>query len=245
MNQFLALIPARGGSKGIPRKNIRLVGNKPLIAWTIEAASESELISRSIVSTEDREIADIARQYGAEIPCYRPDNLAEDTSETIEAVLYTINFLEQNEGYTPDYVVLLQPTSPLRRTDDIDAAIRFTVDKHADSVVSVCEAKPHPLLSKTLTQNGTLVDYIPGASDYSQRQDFPVAYSLNGAIYINRTSSLRSERKFILQNTYGVIMPQERSLDIDTPFDLFIADLILSNPVDKKMTDTVHRERHY
>jgi CMP-N-acetylneuraminic acid synthetase len=240
MNQFLALIPARGGSKGIPRKNIRLVGNKPLIAWTTEAACESELISRTIVSTEDQEIADIARQYGAEVPCYRPDNLAEDSSETIDAVLYTLDFLEQNEGYTPDYVVLLQPTSPLRRSDDIDEAIRFTIDRHADSVVSICEAKPHPLLSKTLTQNGTLMDYIPGASDYSRRQDFPAVYSLNGAIYINSTSSLRKERKFILPNTYGFIMPEDRSLDIDSPFDLFIADLVLTNLVNKEMTDRIH-----
>lgn len=234
MNQFLALIPARGGSKGIPRKNIRMVGNKPLIAWSIESASESKLISRTIVSTEDQEIADIAQQYGAEVPCYRPDNLAEDTSDTLDAVLYTLDFLEQKEGYTPDYVVLLQPTSPLRRSDDIDAAIRFTIDRHADSVVSICEAKPHPLLSKTLTHNRTLMDYIPGASDYSRRQDFPVAYSLNGAIYINSTSSLRSERKFILPNTYGFLMLEDRSLDIDTPFDLFIADLILTHSINEK-----------
>ena len=234
MTRFLALIPARGGSKGIPRKNIRMVGNKPLMVWTIESAFESDLISRTIVSTEDREIADIAQQYGAEVPCYRPDNLAEDTSDTLDAVLYTLDFLEQNEGYNPDYVVLLQPTSPLRRSDDIDAAIRFTIDRHADSVVSICEAKPHPLLSKTLTKNGTLMDYIPGASDYSRRQDFPVAYSLNGALYINRISSLRKDRKFVLPNTYGFIMPEERSLDIDSLFDLFIADLILTHFINEK-----------
>jgi CMP-N-acetylneuraminic acid synthetase len=229
MIQFLALIPARGGSKGVPRKNIRLVGNKPLLAWTIEAANESELISRTVVSTEDPEIAEIAQQYGAEVPCYRPDNLAEDTSDTLDAVLYTLDFLEKKEGYIPDYVVLLQPTSPLRRNDDIDAAIRFTIEHNADSVVSICEAKPHPLLSKTLTQNGTMMDFIPGASDYSRRQDFPEVYSLNGALYINRISSLKNARKFILPNTYGYIMPEERSLDIDTPFDLFIADLILTH----------------
>ena len=229
MTQFLALIPARGGSKGIPKKNIRLIGNKPLIAWTINTAHESELISRTIVSTEDQEIADIAQQYGAEVPCYRPDILAEDTSDTLDAVLYTLDFLEQKEGYTPDYVVLLQPTSPLRRSEDIEAAIRFTIDRHADSVVSICEAKPHPLLSKTLTQNGTLMDYIPGASEYSRRQDFPEVYSLNGALYINSISSLRKYRKFILPDTYGFIMPEERSLDTDSPFDLFIADLILTH----------------
>lgn len=234
MTQFLALIPARGGSKGIPRKNIRLVGNKPLIAWTIEAAHESELISRTVVSTEDREIADIAQQYGAEVPCYRPDNLAEDTSDTLDAVLYTLDFLEQKEGYTPDYVVLLQPTSPLRRSEDVDAAIRFTIDRHADSVVSICEAKPHPLLSKTLIQNGTLMEYIPGASDYSRRQDFPAVYSLNGALYINSISSLKKDRKFIIPDTYGFIMPEERSLDIDSPFDLFIADLILTHTMNEK-----------
>lgn len=234
MTQFLALIPARGGSKGIPRKNIRLVGNKPLIAWTIEAARESELVSRTLVSTEDQEIADIAQQYGAEVPCYRPENLAEDTSDTLDAVLYTLDFLEQKEGYTPDYVVLLQPTSPLRRSEDIDAAIRFTIERHADSVVSICEAKPHPLLSKTLTLNGSLMDYIPGASDYSRRQDFPAVYSLNGALYINRISSLRKDRKFILPDTYGFIMPEEWSLDIDAPFDLFIADLILTHSINEK-----------
>ena len=234
MMQFLALIPARGGSKGIPRKNIRQVGNKPLIAWTIEAARESKLVSRTIVSTEDQEIADIAQQYGAEVPCYRPDNLAEDISDTLDAVVYTLDFLEQNEGYIPDYVVLLQPTSPLRKSNDIDAAIRFTIDRHADSVVSICEAKPHPLLSKTLTQNGTLMDYIPGASDYSRRQDFPAVYSLNGALYINSISSLRKDRKFIIPDTYRFIMPEERSLDIDSPFDLFIADLILTHSINEK-----------
>lgn len=233
MTQFLALIPARGGSKGIPRKNIRLVGNKPLIAWSIEAASESKLISRTIVSTEDREIADIAQQYGAEVPCYRPDHLAEDTSDPIDAVIYTLDFLEQNEGYIPEYVVLLQPTSPMRTSDDINTAIRLTMKKNAGSVVSVGETKSHPLLAKTITPEGFLKDFIPNTMNYSRRQEYPVVYSLNGAIYITRTSLLRRERNFLIPDTYGFIMPEERSIDIDSPFDLFIADLILSHSINE------------
>jgi CMP-N,N'-diacetyllegionaminic acid synthase len=125
LGEIIGLITARGGSKSIPRKNIKMLAGKPLIAWTIEAAQKSKDLSRIVVSTDDTEIADVARQWGAEVPFIRPEELARDGSSSISAVLHTVHWLDENEGYCPDYIMLLQPTSPFRTTEDIQKSIEL------------------------------------------------------------------------------------------------------------------------
>jgi CMP-N,N'-diacetyllegionaminic acid synthase len=223
----LGLVLARGGSKGIPRKNLALVGNKPLIAWTAEAASESGVVDRLVLSTDDREIADEGRRIGAEVPFLRPAELATDSSTSIDVNLHAINWLEEHENYRPDYVLLLQPTSPLRTAADIRASVALAVERQADSVVSVSAAHQHPLWMKTLDNEGRLFDLYPQSLTPTRRQDLPPAFALNGAIYLNLRSFLLKARTFVCDHTYAYVMPTERSLDVDTPWDLYLADLIL------------------
>ena len=169
----LSLITARGGSKGLSRKNIREVGGKPLIAWTIQSALASRCSTRVIVSTDDPEIAAVSKAYGAVVPFLRPAHLAGDNSPHIAVVEHAISWLAGEGKACPDFILLLQPTSPLRTPEDIRAAIRIARDKRANSVVSVSELHPHPRLATTLTPDGTLVDYDAPAS-YIRRQDLPM-----------------------------------------------------------------------
>ena len=223
----VGVITARGGSKSIPKKNIVPVAGKPLIAWTIETALQSPALSRVIVSTNDAEIAKVARQWGAEVPFLRPAELAQDNSPHIPVVVHAVEWLESHENMRPDYVLLLQPTSPLRSTEDIDNAIRLVLEKDADSVVSVCEALSHPYLTKRITANGRLEDFVPRPEGYLRRQALPPVYVVNGAIYLVRRDVLLEKQTFYTERTYAYVMPPERSLDIDTPWDLYLADLIL------------------
>ena len=186
MPHVLGLITARGGSKSIPRKNVVPLAGKPLIAWTIEAALQSHGLSRVIVSTDDEEIAQVAREWGAEVPFLRPAELARDDSPHIPVVVHAVEWLESHEDMRSDYVLLLQPTSPLRSTEDIENAIRLALEKDADSVVGVCEASSHPYLTKRITADGRLQDFGPRPEGYLARQSLPPAYIANGAIYLRR-----------------------------------------------------------
>ena len=225
----LAVIPARGGSKGILRKNMAPVAGKPLMAWTIETALECSLLCRVIVSTDDREIADVARHYGAEVPFLRPTALAGDDTAGIEPVLHAARWLGQHEHYHPYYVIALQPTSPLRTAEDIQAAIQLARERQADTVVSVCHVGQHPYWMKRVTEYGKLADFLSLEQDYTRRQDLPAAYALNGAIYLARREVLLTRQSFYTGRTYAYVMPEERSLDVDTPWHLHIADLILKD----------------
>jgi len=227
MSKTIGIIPARGGSKGIPRKNIKLLADKPLIAWTIETALDSHVLDRIIVSTEDEQIAKVSREWGAEVPFLRPARLAEDSSPTIDVVLHALDYMELKENFYANYVLLLQPTSPLRTSQDIDNAQQMASRHNADAVVSICMANPHPYLAKRLIADGTIADFIPQKTVYTRRQELPPAYALNGAIYLNRRSSLLQEKTFLPVGTYGYIMPEEHSIDIDNPWDFHLADLIL------------------
>ncbi|KAB2646787.1 MAG: acylneuraminate cytidylyltransferase family protein [Verrucomicrobia bacterium] len=226
--RIAALIPARGGSKGIPRKNLVPLAGKPLIAWTIEAALGSDKLSRVLVSTDDAEIAAVARQYGAEVPFLRPPELARDETGTLEVALHALDWIEQNTTDRPEYLLLLQPTSPLRTTADIAAAIHLAQTRGADAVLGVCEAEPHPYLARRMDESGVLSDFIPAREASGRRQDFPPAYILNGALYLNRCTSLRASRVFQPPGALAHVMPRERSLDIDTPDDLRLAELLLT-----------------
>ena len=231
--RILSVITARGGSKTIPRKNILPVGGKPLIAWTIEAAQASPSLSRNIVSTDDQEIGDIAQRWGADVPFIRPTELAGDASPHIPAVQHAVRWVEAHDQEKPDWVLLLQPTTPLRTSEDIESAIRLMLEKECDSVLSVCEAASHPYLTKRITKGGFIEDFIETPCGYLARQSLPRVYALNGAIYLARREVLMKEGTFQTDHTCAYIMPPERSLDIDTPWDLHLAGLVLR-----------HRSRH-
>lgn len=220
---FLGIIPARGGSKGVPRKNIRMLAGKPLIAWTIEQARQSQYLDRCIVSTEDEEIRSIAEKYGGDVPFLRPTQLAQDDTPSIAPVLHAMHILPKY-----DYVVLLQVTSPLRSVEDIDQAISYCLDHQADSCVSVVEAGTSPYWMYTMAKDGHMNPVLPMAKEASyQRQKLPKVYQLNGAVYVASQSFLMKEKDFQNEKTLGYIMPENRSFDIDTLLDFRIAEILM------------------
>jgi len=221
----LAIIPARGGSKGVQRKNIREVAGKPLIAWTIEEANKSKYIDRLILSSEDDEIITIAKQWGCEVPFVRPQELAEDETPGIEPVIHAIKTLRDKY----DYVVLLQVTSPLRSVEDIDGCLELMIKQGAISCVSVTEPEKSPYWMYKMSKSSHRLDpLIPQDRDISCRQDLPKVYALNGAVYVNRCDYLINTKKMINDETIGYMMPKERSVDIDTEADFVYLNYILS-----------------
>jgi N-acylneuraminate cytidylyltransferase/CMP-N,N'-diacetyllegionaminic acid synthase len=223
----LAIIPARGGSKGLPGKNIKELCGKPLIAWSIEQAKSCSDIDRIVVSTDGREIAEVAKQYGAEAPFVRPEELASDTASTIDVIIHTVDWFEQYENYLPAYILLLQPTSPLRTVEDIEGTIQTLKDKDARAVVSVCETDHHPWWSNMLPEDGNMKDFIRPKILNRRRQDLPRYYRLNGAIYLAETSYLRECNGFCGPNTFAYKMPKERSVDIDSGLDFMLVTSVL------------------
>ncbi len=221
---ILALIPARAGSKGIKNKNIKLLSGKELIAYSIEAAKNSRYIDDIVVSTDGKNIADIAIRCGAEAPFLRPAELADDISKTIDVVLHAVNYLSK-EGRLYDALVLLQPTQPLRTSEDIDLALEYFFKNDMQSIASVSEVESHPLLIRTITEKGKLESLL-NKNSTCRRQDMPKFYCVNGAIYINKISELSNETSFN-DNKIPFIMKREHSIDIDEPLDLAIAETII------------------
>lgn len=222
----LALVVARGDSKSIPRKNLAPVAGRPLIVWTIDAALRCPALNRIVVSTDDVEIAAVSRTYGAEAPFIRPAELARDDTPTMPVVMHALKWLADEEGYIPDRVMLLQPTSPLRTSEDITAVLALADERRADSVISVSEASTHPHLAKRITREGLLIDFMDHPA-VERRQDLELVYALNGAIYLASRSLLLRSQSFYAERTHAYIMPPERSLDVDTAWDLHLCDLIL------------------
>ena len=231
--RILAVITARGGSKGLPQKNLRPLAGRPLIAHTIGAARDAGLLDRTIVSTDDREIADMARQFEADVPFLRPAELARDESPSLPVLVQALEWLQQHQDYQPDYVMLLQPTSPFRTAQDIDNCITLALRKAADGVVSLSKAKHHPYWMKRVESDGRISDLLPPdkipESGFGRRQDLPSAYAVNGAIYLVKREVLIESRTFYTERTYAYIMPPERSLDIDTLWDFRLAELVLKD----------------
>lgn len=227
MQSVLAVIGARGGSKSLPGKNLASLGGKPLIAWTIEAALTCPSVTRTIVTTDDESIADTARRHGAEIPFMRPPELADDATPGITPVLHAVRWLDEHEHYRPDVVVNLQPTSPLRTGADIGAALRLLAERKADAVVSVTEADQHPFWMKTIDPDGWMHDFVPQSDPILVRQKLPDVYALNGAIYLAYRDVLLANDGWYTSRTAAYVMPFERSIDIDTAWDLTIAQLLL------------------
>ena len=221
---FLAIIPARGGSKRLPRKNILDLAGKPLIAWSIEAGLKSNYIDKVIVRSDDDEILNISKLYGA-TTIKRPLQLATDTSTTFDAIEHTIHSVEQY-----DYVVLLQPTSPLRDAKHIDEAIELLEKKSAHAVISVCEVAHSPLWSNTLQKDGDMSYFLKDELRNKRSQDLQKYYRLNGAIYICKTNKLLEEKSFFLrENIFAYFMDKKISIDIDEDIDFKLANIIISS----------------
>ena len=232
LKQVLAIIPARGGSKAIPRKNIVDLGGKPLIAWTIEASKGARSLTRTIVSTDSPEIADVVRQHGAEVPFMRPAELATDLTPGNAPVFHALQWLGEHESYRPDLVVLLQPTSPMRTATDIDAALHLFYDSATDAVVGVTTVDHHPFWMKTVDANGRLHDFVTQENVTLTRQELPPVYRINGAIYASRVDALYAAGGWYTPRTAAYVMPFERSLDIDTPWDFTLAEILMRGPRD-------------
>jgi CMP-N-acetylneuraminic acid synthetase len=220
-----AIIPARAGSRGLPRKNVLRLAGRPLIVWSIDAACHAESVNSVIVSTDSEEIADISREAGAGIPFLRPAELATDAAGTVDVVLHAIDELEQR-GEVVDWVLLLQPTSPLRTSRDIEDAIALQRSAGAPAVVSVVPLAHPPHWSRRLTADGRLEPWLDAPTP-ARRQDAEPLVEVNGAIYLIAAATLRAERNFLPDGTRALVMPKERSIDIDTAWDFHLADLIL------------------
>lgn len=218
----LAIIPARGGSKGISRKNIRSLAGKPLIGWSIDEAKQASCINRIVVSTEDEEIASVAREFGADVPFMRPAELAADDTPGMAPVLHAISQLPYY-----DWVLLLQATSPLRSAEDIDGIWRFCQERDASSAVSICEVGKHPYWMYQCDTVHHLEPVIKDRPDVTLRQNLPPTYVLNGAIYLARTEWLLEQQNFIGPKTLGYTMPPERSVDLDTPLDWLWVEFLI------------------
>ncbi len=221
---MLAIIPARGGSKGLPGKNIKELLGRPLIAYSIEAALKATSIDKVVVSTDCAEIAEIALKYGAEIPFLRPANLSSDTALAIDNYIYTIERYAQENSVVISEFCVLQPTSPLRIAQDIDNAINLYREKTADSVVSYTE-ELHPIKwHKYVADDGRFENIFDVKIE--NRQVFKPSYYPNGAVFVFNYNLIK-QKKYYSQNSYAYIMPRERSVDIDTMSDFKLAEYLI------------------
>lgn len=216
--RILAIIPARGGSKGIPKKNIVKIEGKPLIAYTIEAAKNSKYLDKIVVSTEDLQIKEIAEDYGGEVPFLRPKELGQDNSRTIDCVIHALEILK-NRSKEYDYIVLLQCTNPLRESWHIDEAIEKIIDENKSSLVSVSKVEEHPIFMRTIDAEGSLRKILNSESDV-RRQDLQEVYKINGAIYIQKLDSKFSEKTSFNDGELAYILENKFSVDIDGCLDI-------------------------
>lgn len=222
----LGVITARGGSKGIPGKNIKLLCEKPLIAYTIEAALASRFLTKCIVSTDSKEIAEISKKYGVDVPFLRPTELAQDKSRSMAVVQHALNWLKQNQGEEYDYLMILQPTSPLRTARDIDECIKKIIDTKADSVMSMVELTNFSLEKIKKIKDDVILPFDDNNQEGKQsipRQFLDKAYRRNSAIYLTKVDLIMKGDLFgKISRPY--IMPMERSVDINEPADLELAE---------------------
>ena len=229
----LGVIPARGGSKGIPRKALACLNGRPLIDYTIQAAKRAHSLARVVVSTDDPEIAEHARELGVEVPFLRPAELACDDTPILPVLRHLLDQLQATDDDLPDAVCLLQPTSPLRTAEHIDQAVGLLIQRGCDSVVSVVEVPHHcsPVSVMSCDEQGLLSPYLQGeGTRLTRRQDKPRVYARNGpAVLVTRTAVIREQGSLYGESTTGMMMPREASIDIDEPLDLVIAQALLSH----------------
>ncbi len=222
----IGVIPARGGSKGLPGKNVRILCGKPLIAWTIEAARASVYIDALVLSSDDEDVIAVARRWECEAPFVRPAELAQDDSSSVDVVLHA---LSQLQGY--EYVVMLQPTSPLRTSSDIDACLEIA-ERTGSPCVSVTETEKSPYWVYTVGEEDRMRPVLPRPKDFHRRQTLPKTYSLNGAVYVSSSARLKATRDFIDARTVAYVMPRQRSVDIDALDDFLACERVLASAGD-------------
>jgi N-acylneuraminate cytidylyltransferase len=219
----LGIIPARGGSKGVPRKNVRVLAGKPLLQWTVEAARAARSIDRLILSTDDDEIAELGTSLGVDVPFRRSASASSDVASAADVVVHAL----ASVGERYDYLVYLQPTSPLREADDIDRCLERLVALQADSCVTITETPVRPEWLFYLDDRDRLAPVL-GRVDTRPRQALSPCYLLNGAVFAIRTAVFERTRTFVVEGTVGYLMPAERSLDVDEPADLDRARRLLN-----------------
>lgn len=229
--KVLGVVPARGESKGVPRKNLESLAGKPLIAYILEVALQAKTLDRVIVSTEDEEIAAVARGYGAEVPFLRPQELASDEVSLIPVLKHAVEQLDKM-GWKADIVVSLQPTSPLTEPGDIENAVNKMIKTGCDSVVSVYQIeRQHPYRAMRLEEDKLMPLYKEGQR-FLQRQDLPLLYAFNGAIYVRKRNLLEGwgGQDFALgEDVRAIIIDREKSIDINSPLDFLVAEAILKD----------------
>lgn len=225
---MIALIPARGGSKGVPGKNIKPINGKPLIAYTIEAALEAKSIDRVIVTTDDEDIASVAREYGAEVPFMRPAELASDTAAAPDVYIHAVEFIMNETGAAIENFIVLLPTAPLRTGQHIDEAVALFNKEKARTLLSMAEAETPVTWIHYQDENGRVHNAGFGAGDVMKNRQTNETYIIpNGAIYVLSYSLLKESRTYYCDNTIAYVMPREASIDIDYPIDFEIAELFL------------------
>ena len=222
------VIPARGGSKGLPGKNLKCLGALSLIGHAVASARESRQLTRFVVSTDSPEIAEEARRHGAEAPFLRPAELANDHAGMVPVLQHAVRWLEEAAGVRPDFVVTLQPTSPFRVGIDIDRTIAAVAETGADSAQTLVEASYHPFFMKTMEPDGRTVALFADGKKYVRRQDAPVVYQPSGAVYVTRYPLLMNEGQVLGHDNRGIVMSFEASVNIDTEWDFLLAELLLA-----------------
>lgn len=228
---ILAIIPARGGSKGLPGKNTKKIHGKPLIAYTIEAAKNSKYLTEIHVSSDDLSILSVAEEYGISTKFVRPNELATDTSLSIDTYIFCIQKYKTDYNMSFDFVVILQPTSPLRETIDIDSSVELFLKKQADSVISYTE-EHHPIYwHKYINDDGTLINIFNETNAVKNRQEYQKSYYPNGSIYVFKTELIQ-KREYFSEKTFAYVMPRSRSVDIDTYEDFEYVEFLLSKKND-------------
>lgn len=226
-NEIIALVTARGGSKGLIGKNMKPLLGKPLIGWTIETGKNCKNINRVMLSTDDEPTADYAKNVNCEVPFMRPAEFATDDASHIDVALHFLEFMQKTEDKLPKALFILQPTSPLRSSTDLEAAFAIYKEKSCDAVISVCEPPHHPFLSKKIDDNGLIHDMFELQSAHPRRQDLPLSYAPNGALFLLDVQKFLDQRKFYMEKTAAYIMPASRSVDIDTQFDFDMAEFLM------------------
>ena len=232
--EILAIIPARGGSKGIKNKNIRLFAGRPLLSYAVDHAKQSKYINRVIVSTESAHIARVAKKSGAEVPFLRPAEFAQDKSRVVDAIVHLLNTLKTESGYEPDVIVLLQATSPLRTVEDVDRTIKLFTDAGADSAVTVC-ATEQLVFTKDTGHRLKKVTTQKELSRSANRQELPRTYKFDGSmVYVIKTKVFLKHKSFLAGKLVAYEIPRWRAVDLDEPQDFVVGELLFNNFVTLK-----------
>ncbi len=239
--RILGVITARGKSKGLPGKNLRLLHGKPMIAYTIEAALKSRVVDKLVLTTDDPEIAEVGKKYGAEAPFLRPAYLASDTAHSPDVVMHAAQFVEDNDGYRADYIITFQPTSPLRKPEHIAAGVKKIIETGADSLVGVKAADFPPFWLLEMNEKGRLVPFVKSETDYFclERQQLPKVYQPNGALFITKCDVLFKDKVLVAKDNAGLEMDGESSLDVDDIFDFKMIEFVME---ERERKDKEQRE---